>query len=241
MRKLAKIVQSGRINPTFYISKDIHASVMEAIDGWEDSPMGSIGHAPEVEAYEVWMVRVDDSEWSECETLPVGEYHTPTMAHREMMEDIEYVYQPLLVGKRIQLHKNNSVVSAFDHKGRPISGCISIGEEDTSISPALLSLLGLEVPSVAIFDAVVEAETGVVVVTDILVYEDIAADRMAGGDRMALLDSIEFDGEHIKAVEWGVEPIENSIARPMNEEYYSKWIVVPGATDDVDEEESDEL
>lgn len=226
MRKIAKIMQVGRINPSYYIDRDLSVAVAEAVNGWEDTPASFIGLAPETEAYEVWLVRVEDAKWAEHDTLPTGQYHIPPIATREDAEDTQYIYQPLLTGKRVQLHKNGSVVSAYDHKGRQISGIIRMGEAEVDISDAMLALLQVEIPSIAIFDAVVEAETGDVILTDILTYENVAAHEMAARDRMELLDGIEFDNSAIRTIEWSSERIENSVARPSEEGYFSKWVIV---------------
>ena len=43
---------------------------------------------------------------------------------------------------------------------------------------------------------------------------------------MELLDGIEFDNSAIRTIEWSSERIENSVARPSEEGYFSKWVIV---------------
>lgn len=228
MRKIAKIVQSGRNNPTFYLDRDIRTSAMEAVSEWDDTPDYAIGHTPEVEVYEVWIVRAEDAEWSDVELLPAGEYHEPPMAKRDVEEsDGEYIYQPLLVGKRMQIHKEGAMVKAFDHKGREMSGRINVGESEVDLSPAFLSIISTEEPNVAIFDAVLSVESNELVVTDVLLFNEMDARSMSAIGRMSLLDSIQWDGDSVRSVEWSENESKNTIARPTHEGYFSEWVVIP--------------
>jgi len=228
MKKVAKILRSGRSNSTYYFSTDLHESVRSSVTDWEDTEASVVGNRPEAEAYEVWLVGIDEEDlsWSEPETLEVGVYHEPPMAKREGAEG-DYVYQPLLTGKRMQVHKNGGVVSAFDHKGNPLSGNVEIGETTANLSSAFLSIACMEEPERAIFDAVMLTEDCSLVLTDILACDDYAAHELSAVARMGLLEASTPEAEGVSCVEWSTEPMEESIARPADEGYFSEWIVVP--------------
>ena len=228
MKKIAKVIQAGRSNPSYYFSTDLGEAVKSAVSGWKDTDADVCGNRPESEAYEIWLVAIDEDEreWSAPETLETGTYHAPPMAERAECEG-DYVYQPLLTGKRMQIHKEGAVVRAFDHKGRALSGDIEIGETTANLSKTFLTIAGMDIER-AIFDAVMLSEDSSLVFTDILLHDDCAVHQMCAVARMDLLAELTAGVEGIRCADWGLDPIGDCIARPAYEGYFSEWRVVEG-------------
>lgn len=229
MKKLAKIIQTSRSNPTYFVSGGIMGAIREAVPDWEDVHFEAIENCPQSEAYELWLVPIDeeDRDWEDPDNrLEVGVYHEPPMAERKSVDE-EYLYQPLLTGKRMQIHKSNAVVCAFDHNGNRLSGKIKIGETIANLSSAFLAIASIEAPDNAIFDAVMLAEDNSLVITDILLYGDCAAHEMSAVARMELLSRTIEENEGLSLPQWSLEQFENAIGRPAYEGYFSEWVVVP--------------
>lgn len=229
MKKIAKIIQSSKTNPSYFASADLMHSVRSAIENWEDAEYEAIELCPRTEAYEVWLVPLEDQEWEEAEAKPLelGVYHKPPMAERVEGEEESYVYQPLLTGKRIQIHKRGAIVCAFDHNGNRLSGKVKIGETSANLSPVFLAIASIDSTTEAIFDAVLLAENNSVVVTDILRYGDCAAHEMSAVARMNLMEHVLEGMELLCTVDWSLDEKPETIARPAYGGYFSKWIVVP--------------
>jgi len=231
MRKIAKIIQSGKTSPRVYIDRDIVASIYEAIDDALPADCHVVGHAPEAEAYEVWLVPKDELSWTECnELLPIGEYIKPVMATRpEGNIEGEYIYQPLLTGRRVQIHKNNNVVKVFDHKGREMTGTLTIEDEKYDLSMLFLEIITMEEPMVAILDAVILSSNDRLVVTDVLRWEDIDARNVDAIGRMSILTSTEWGGSYIEVASHSYDRAEidgDALARPAGEGYFSDWLIL---------------
>ncbi len=230
MKRIARVIQSGRSSPTYYVDRDLYLAVREAVEDWSDTDVHYVGVVPERVAFDVWIDEVEDGEWTEPpDLLELGVNHVPPMAERveELPSECEFVYQPLLVGRRVQVHKMKRAVRVMDHRGRETGGVMTIGGEERNLSHIFLAMAYWERPQDAIFDAVVLSAENKMVVTDVLRFDDIAAHKLPTVQRMALLDEIEWN-ENVIPCPQLEEPVGKVVARPAHAEYFSKWYILGG-------------
>jgi len=226
--------------PNLFFESDPISEAWAALERTDEDapPQEFIGIAPYLPRYEVVLRPIVAAEVAMPDVLPLNEFHEPPRATREGEPSYPLVLQPLLTGRRIQIHKKGNTVRVFDYVGEALTGKIVVrdveGNEETRNASALfLALAGIDEVDSAIFDAVLAAGIDAVAVTDVLRWDNMAAHELPTVSRMELLDRIEWPNNtgrvaHVLAEDETTEkPWETSVGRPAFGGYFEEgWTVV---------------
>ena len=221
----------------YVLDSDINTAIFRIFTSNKTVPYEEFEISPYSVAWKVMLVPCEEEEVILPNLLEAGEYVEPPRAYRDTPIEYPVLAQPLLTGKRIQIHKEETTITVFDHKGNILSGIITInGENGETIEKDLSKLfMGLMDTScfVGIFDAVLIPEEDKIFITDILRKDNIAYDTASTKIRDEALVRMDF-GEGIEHLGCQIMRAEedkciwsNAIYRPVYSDYWSyDWAIV---------------